>query len=158
MIKRKINAEYLKKILASDVRKTNLDTLDLTEAMKRFATEYLSGIMSLEIVGYANGYVTLNMQVFSYLVRLLCEDAEDEPVRCTVSLTDKMTIETTYPGIKNHELTAYLIRVAKLVGFSVERVGDILFFSIDIIPSTVMKIYATSTDEIMDWLVTTHKM
>ena len=158
MIRREINSEYLNKLLAPGVRSSALDASGLTDALVRFSKEYLAGVMTLRIEGFPNGYVMLNTQVLSYLVRLLCTDAKDEPITCNVVIDDKLTIETTYPNIEDHEMTSHLIKVAKLVGFKADRRGDILIFSADITPSLSMKIYATSTDEIMDWLVLTYLM
>ena len=95
---------------------------------------------------------------FKNFIRLLYEEVEGNPVECTVTLDDDFIIETTYPKIKDHKMTAYLISVASLVGFKADRRGDTLVFRAKITPSHLLKVYATSTDEIMDWLVLTYRM
>ena len=158
MQKHRINQDYLDKILARGVRNSELDVLCLTDSLLRFTKQYLEGVMLLDIKGTRNGYVTLNLRVFSYLLRLLYEEVEDDPVECAVTIDDDFIIETSYPKIKDHEMTSHLISVASLVGFKVDRRGDTLIFRAKITPSHLFKIYATSTDEIMDWLVLTYRM
>lgn len=159
MIKRKINPEYLRRILSGDIRSTRLYTDELAKALERFADGYLKGVMNLTVHGDpGRGYVNLNMSAFSYLIRLLCEDAEDEPTDCTVNVGDKLTIITTHPAIKDHAKTAHLISVAKLVGFKVSRIGEVLTFTAPITPSFITKVYAMRFDDIYDMLVLTYKM
>lgn len=158
MQKHRINQDYLDKILARGVRSSELDVLCLTDSLLRFTKQYLEGVMLLDIKGTRNGYVTLNLRVFSYLLRLLYEEVEGNPVECTVTIDDYFIIETSYPKIKDNEMTSHLISVASLVGFKVDRRGDTLIFRAKITPSHLFKIYATSTDEIMDWLVLTYRM
>ena len=55
-------------------------------------------------------------------------------------------------------MTAYLISVAKLTGFKVRREGDVLIFTADTHISPIMKLYASSYDEVMYWLVTTYNV
>ena len=158
MIKRKINKENLRRILASDVKNKELDALDLALTLKNFADGLMREALEVEIIGNANGHVNVKLPVLSYLVRLLCEAAHDTPAQCTVTLADSLEIKTLYPDISNTVHTAYLIEVAKLAGFKVTREDDILYFTTDIVRSYVMKIYAVSSDEIMDWLVKVSQM
>ena len=159
MIKRKINPEYLRRITASNVNDDKIYAQDFQDTVSRFAKEYLAGVMTLKISGSSNGTVKLKLPVVSYLVRLLCEEAEDEPVKCEITLeTDKLTLRTTYPAIWDNKKTAYLISIGKLAGFDVKRDSDILFFSTSITVSSIVQIYALSRDEFMDALVTTYNM
>ena len=158
MQKRKINKEYLHTILSSNVKDSKLDVITFADTLKRFADEYLKGLINLRISGYSGGYTELKIPVVSYFIRLLCEEADDEPVECEILLGDNLTIKTTYPKIRDHEKTAFLIRVAKFAGFNVDRDVDLLIFTSDIRITSVMQIYAISSDELMYWLVTTHKM
>lgn len=158
MRKRKINPEYLRRITASDVNDERMDAYALASTLKGFSNEYLAGLLTVQVTGEAMGYVNLKLPVVSYLVRLLCEEAEDEPVECTVTLGEKLVIRSTYPMIHNHELTAQVVGIARYAGFKVERDGDILIFSTPIHTSAIMQIYAISSDTFMQWLVTTYNM
>lgn len=158
MRKRKINPEYLRRITASDVKDDRMDAYALASTLKGFSSEYLAGLLTVEVSGEAMGYVNLKLPVVSYLVRLLCEEAEDEPVECKVTLGEKLVISSTYPMIHNHELTAQVVNIARYAGFKVERDGDILIFSTPIHISAIMQIYAVSSDIFMQWLVTTYNM
>ena len=158
MRKRKINPEYLRRITSSEIRDEKLDALVLANALREFSSNYLAGILTVSINGQANGFVNLKMPVVSYVIRLLCEEAVDEMVECTVNLGEKLVIETTYPAISNHELTANVVKIARFAGFKVDREGDILIFSANIETTAVLHIYAVSSDEILHWLVTTYNM
>ena len=103
MQKRKINKEYLHTILSSNVKDSKLDVITFADTLKRFADEYLKGLINLRISGYSGGYTELKIPVVSYFIRLLCEEAEDEPVECEILLRDNLTIKTTYPKIRDHE-------------------------------------------------------
>ena len=158
MKKRKINKEYLHSITSIDIRKSTVDAGELISTLERFAHGYLSGLMQVEVTGTARGEVTLHTPAFSYLIRLICEEATDEPATCAVTLSDKLVMHIGYPAIQNDELTAYLVQVARLVGFKVEREGDVLIFSTDIRITSIMHVYATSSDELMDLLIRTYNM
>ena len=158
MIKRKLNREQLRRILAPDVENERLDALEFAGTLRKFADGYLRGVMTVDVIGTANGYVNIKLPVLSYLIRLIAEVVDDEPAHCTVRLSDRVEIETHYPKIADDSMTAYLIDVAKLTGFKVKRASDILYFSTDIITSPLMKIYATSQEKIMEYLVIVWEM
>ena len=158
MIKRKIDPKYLRMILSPETPNKNLDALDFALSLKKFAEGLMRGTLEVEVIGNASGEVPLKMTVVSYLIRLLCEAADTEPARCTVTLADTLEVKTEYPAIDDIERTAYLIDVAKLAGFKVTRKDDTLFFKVAISTSAIMKIYAVSSDEIMYWLVKTSQM
>ncbi len=159
MRKRKINPEYLRRITGMDVRNSDIDAEGLAITLREFANGYLGGLISLSVEGRATGTVSLNLPVLSYFVRLLCEDAEDEPVECSVTLGDDIIIKVpNYPMITSIYSTAHLLDVAKLVGFKVQRVGNTLIFKAAVRTSTVMKVYANTMDELMYWLITTYNM
>ena len=153
-----ISKEKLNRILASDVRDIDLDAHDMASTLSNFGSDYLNGLISVTTVGYANGKISIKLPVFSYLVRLLCEDATDETVKCTILLDDFLTIRTTYPSIHDHAKTALLIKIAKFAGFTVDRDGDILIFKTKIQTTDTMRIYANSSNEIMYMLVTLYEM
>ena len=159
MKKRKINPEYLRMITGMDVRESDIDAESLALTLREFANGYLGGLISLSIEGHAIGTVNLNLPVLSYFVRLLCEDAEDEPVECSVTLGDDIIIKVTnYPMIASIYSTAHLLDIAKFVGFKVQRIGNTLIFKAAVRTSTVMKVYANTIDELMHWLITTYNM
>ena len=58
MRKRKINPQYLRRITSQDVKDESIDTLEFADSLKRFADEYLGGIMSISIEGVARGSVS----------------------------------------------------------------------------------------------------
>ena len=158
MARPRISQEKLNRILSSKIKDVELDSQDLADTLKSFGDDYLDGLISVKTVGYANGKVNIKLPVFSYFIRLLCEDAYDETVKCTITLDDYLTITTTYPSIKDNEKTALLISVASFAGFKPSRDGDILSFKTKIHTTNVLHIYAISSDEIMDTLVSVYRM
>lgn len=158
MKKRRINRDYLNSILSIDVKNTKLTAEAVAITLREFAQEHLKGVLTVEVSGYSRGEVSLKLPVFSYLIRLLCEEVEDEPVKCSVSLGEELVIETSYPKINDMYKTSHLIKVAKLAGFKVDRVGDVLIFKAKADISAIMQVYATSYDELMRLLVTTYNM
>ena len=158
MKKRRINKEYLRRITSRDIKNSNLTAIELANTVQSFAHGYLTGMMKVDITGTSLGEVALNMPVFSYLIRLICEEATDEPATCSIALSDKLVMRVGYPAIDDDEMTAYLVQVARLVGFKVDREGDTLIFSTDIRITSIMHVYATSSDELMDLLITTYNM
>lgn len=159
MKKRKINPAYLRTITSHDVQDSAIDALDFALSIKEFAEEYLRGIVTVEIHGAPKGKVTLKLPVVSYLIRLFCENAkDDEMVEVTVSLDDELTMEVRFESIDKSEDAAHLISVAKLAGFKVKREDNTFFFTAEVKISRIMHIYAASSTEFKDMLITTHKM
>ena len=159
MRKRKINPQYLRRITSQDVKDESIDTLEFADSLKRFADEYLAGIMSISIDGVARGSVTLKLPVASYLIRLLCECGDsDEFIEARISLGDELTLSVSYKNPCPSEDVAQIVKVAKLAGFEVKRYGNLLFFSADVSITSIMQIYAVSAEEFFEMLVITHKM
>lgn len=159
MRKRKINPQYLRRITSQDVKDESIDTLEFADSLKRFADEYLGGIMSITIDGVARGSVSLKLPVASYLIRLLCECGDsDEFIEARISLGDELTLSVNYKNPCPSEDVAQIVKVARLAGFEVKRNGNALFFSADISITSIMQIYAVSAEEFFDMLVITHKM
>ena len=158
MARPRISQEKLDRILSINNKDIDLDSHDLALTLKNFGADYLKGLIDVKTVGYANGKVYVKLPVFAYFVRLLCEDAYDETVKCTITLDDDLTITTTYPSIRDNEKTALLISVAAYAGFKASRDGDILTFKTKIHTASVLHIYAISSDDIMDMLVSVYNM
>ena len=158
MKKKSVPREYLLVIASHDVKDTSIYAYDMIESLKSFTREYLGGVMELEVSGYSLGFVRLKVPVFSYFIRLICEPAEETPAKMSVTISDQLTMRVEYPAIRDNEMTAYLISVAKLTGFKVRREGDVLIFTADTHISPIMKLYASSYDEVMYWLVTTYNV
>lgn len=159
MRKRKINPQYLRRITSQYVKDESIDTLEFADSLKRFADEYLGGIMSIGIDGVARGSVSLKLPVASYLIRLLCECGDsDEFIEARISLKDELTLSVSYKNQCPPEDVAEIVKVARLAGFEVKRDGNSLFFSADISITSIMQIYAVSAEEFFEMLVITHKM
>lgn len=159
MRKRKINPQYLKHITALDVRNEEIAAIDFAKSVKTFADEYLGGIMDLEVNGYSTGSVNLNLPVSSYLVRLICECGDfDEVVDAKLSIDDDLILTVSYEKAPPAEDVAYIVRVAKLAGFTVDRRENTLIFKAKIKITSIMQIYATSSEEFSEMLVRTYKM
>jgi hypothetical protein len=158
MKKKPINPEYLRSITKSGIRDTKISVYDLAFTLREFADEYLAGIMNLTLTGRSFGYVNLRLPVFSYMMRLLCEEAEDEPLECKVTIGDDFVMESTYPAINDLNLTRRLTYIAQYAGFNVKVCENKLVFTARIRISSIMQIYANSSNELMDWLFTTFKM
>lgn len=159
MRKRKINPQYLKRIVAQDVNDEKIAALDFAISLKRFADEYLKGILEFDIDGTSAGTVSLKLPVASYLIRLLCECGDrDELIRATLSLSDEMTLSVSYDFACPTDDVAQIVKVAKLAGFSVERTVSTLIFKAPIKSESVMYIYAVSGSDFRDMLVYAYKM
>ena len=159
MRKRKINPQYLSIITSQDVRDEEIAVIDFAKSLKRFADEYLGGIIELDVEGFSTGSVNLKLSVASYLIRLICECGDsDDLIRATLSLGDDLVLKVDYDTPRPTDDVAYIVRVAKLVGFSVERSGSSLIFKAKIKMNSIMQIYATSADDFFTSLVITHKM
>jgi hypothetical protein len=158
MSKPRINKDKLNKILAANTSNVDLDSQDLATTLKIFCSDYLKGLVSVKINGYATGRVSIRLPDFSYFIRLLCEDAYDETIKCEITLDDDLTIRTTYPSIRDDEKTVYLFKVASIAGFDVDRDGDILIFKTKIHATDVLQVYAISSTEIMDMLIAVYEM
>ena len=159
MRKRKINPQYLRRITSQDVKDEAIGTLEFADSLKRFANEYLGGIMSISIDGVARGSVNLKLPVASYLIRLLCKCGDnDEFIEANISLGDKLTLSVNYQHQCPTEDVAEIVKVARLAGFEAERVGNTLRFSASVSITSIMQIYAVSAEDFFDMLVTTHKM
>ena len=159
MRKRKINTQYLRHITSQEVKDEAMDALEFAISLKRFADEYLRGIMSISIDGTSRGHVKLKLSVASYLVRLICECGDnDDFIEASISLGDKLTLSVNYKNPCPAEDVAQIVKVARFAGFEVARNGNSLFFSTDVTITAIMQIYATSGDDFYDMLVTTHKM
>ena len=159
MRKRKINPQYLRRITSQDVKDEAIGTLEFADSLKRFANEYLGGIMSISIDGVARGSVNLKLPVASYLIRLICECGDnDEFIEANISLGDKLILSVNYHHQCPTEDIAEIVKVARLAGFEAERVGNTLRFSASVSITSIMQIYAVSAEDFFDMLVTTHKM
>lgn len=158
MQKRKINPEYLRHITASDVKNEAIDALDFALSIKRFAEEYLEGIVTVSVTGQSEGTLSLKLPVVSYLVRLMSEGTDDGTVTVDISLGEKIRLDAEFDPMPSVDDTVHIISVAKLAGFDVARDGDTLLFSADVKSSHVMKIYAVSSEDFADLLVLTYKM
>ena len=158
MKKRKINPEYLRNITSSDVKNEAIDALDFALSIKRFAEEYLDGIVTVNVEGQSEGTLSLKLPVVSYLVRLMSEGTDDGTLMVKISLGEKIILNATFDPMPSTNDTVHIISVAKLAGFDVTRDGDTLFFSADIKASHIMKIYAISSNVFADLLKLTYKM
>ena len=159
MRKRKINPQYLRHITSQEMKDESIDTYEFTESLKRFADEYLGGIMDISVDGVARGFVNLKLPVTSYLIRLICECGDsDEFIEAHITLGDKLTLSVCYKKPCPAEDVAQIVKVAKLAGFDVTRDGNSLFFSADISITSIMQVYAATGDDLFDMLVTTHEM
>lgn len=159
MRKRKINPQYLRHITSQDVKDEKIDSLDFALSIKRFADDYLRGIMQVVISGTPRGTVSIKLPVASYLIRLLAECADnDDLVELDITLGDKLTIRADYNSACKSEDVATVVKVAKLAGFEVARDGNSLFFSAKAVTSSVLQVYANSGEDFLNLLITTHKM
>ena len=158
MKKRKINPEYLRHITSSDVKNEAIDALDFALSIKRFAEEYLDGIVTVNVEGQSEGTLSLKLPVASYLVRLMSEGTDDGTLMVKISLGEKIILNATFDPMPSTNDTVHIISVAKLAGFDVTRDGDTLLFSADIKASHIMKIYAISSSDFADLLKLTYKM
>ena len=158
MKKRKINPEYLRHITSSDVKNKAIDALDFALSIKRFAEEYLDGIITVYVEGQSEGTLSLKLPVVSYLVRLMSEGTDDGTLMVKISLGEKIILNATFDPMPSTNDTVHIISVAKLAGFDVTRDGDTLLFSADVKSSHVMKIYAVSSEDFADLLALTYKM
>lgn len=159
MKKRKINPQYLRHITSQDVKDDSIDTYEFIESLKRFADEYLGGIMSVSVDGAPRGYVNLKLPVASYLIRLICECGDsDEFIEVKITVGDELTLSVCYKNPCPAEDVAEIVKVARLAGFKVTRANNSIFFSADISITSIMQIYAISAEDFFNILVTTHKM
>lgn len=158
MKKRKINPEYLRHITSSDVKNEAIDALDFALSIKRFAEEYLDGIVTVNVEGQSEGTLSLKLPVVSYLVRLMSEGTDDGTLMVKISLGEKIILNATFDPMPSTNDTVHIISVAKLAGFDVTRDGDTLLFSADIKAIHIMKIYAISSNDFADLLKLTYKM
>ena len=159
MRKRKINPQYLRHITAQDVKNEEIAAIDFANSIKSFTDEYLGGIMELGVDGYSTGTVNLNLPVSSYLIRLICECGDfDEVVVARLSLDDDLTLAVSYERVPPTEDVAHIVRVAKLAGFTVSRRENTLIFKAKIKITSIMQIYATSSEEFREILIRTYKM
>ena len=154
----KLSKEHLRKIFSRNSQATRLGALSISAAIKIFSDEYLRGIMNVHIKGGSTGEINLKPTVLAYLLRLLCQTVTDRAIECTLSIDDDFTIFTTYPGINDLDSTAYVVKVARLAGFSVDRDGDILIFKTKIRPQVILPIFATTDDDFTDILIAVFKM
>ena len=159
MRKRKINPQYLKHITAQDVRNEEIAAIDFARSIKSFADEYLGGIIELDVTGSSSGTVNLNLPVTTYLVRLICECGDfDDVIDATLSIDDDLILTVKYGNSPPTEDVAYIVSVAKLAGFTVDRRGSVLVFKAKIRITSIMQIYATSGEEFREILIRTFKM
>ena len=158
MRKRKLNAARLRKIIENVTTDSKMYVKDLAATLKRFHGEYLRGILALEVSGSSEGFVLLKPEVVAYLIRMLCEEATDRTVKCNLTIGDDLVIRTTYPKIDDHAKTANVVKMARYAGFKVERECDILIFKAEIKMTSTVHVYAISTDEFMDFLVSVFDM
>ena len=159
MRKRKINPQYLKHIAAQNVKSEEIAAIDFARSVEAFADEYLGGIMELSVNGTSQGAVNLNLPVTSYLLRLICECGDfDEVIEATLSLDDDLILTVGYEKVPPTEDVAYIIRVAKLAGFTVDRRESTLIFKAKIRITSIMQIYAVSGEQFREILVRTFKM
>ena len=159
MRKRKINPQYLKHITAQDVRNEEIAAIDFARSIKSFADEYLGGIIELDVTGSSSGTVNLNLPVTTYLVRLICECGDfDDVIDATLSIDDDLILTVKYGNSPPTEDVAYIVSVAKLAGFTVDRRGSTLVFKAKIRITSIMQIYATSGEEFREILIRTFKM
>ena len=159
MRKRKINPQYLKSILSQDVRDGEISALDFAISLKKFADDYLGGIIEFKVEGSSTGCVRLKLPVATYLIRLLCECGDyDDLIQATLSIGEDITLKVDYEKRCPTDDVAYIVKVAKLAGFRVERDGNSLIFKAEITLTSIMRIYAISTESFYDMLVLTYKM
>ena len=159
MKKRKIDPGYLRQLLSPSIKEQVISVQEFTSTARIFADEYLQGMLRVAVNGGCDGTVRLNLSAVSYLVRLLCELAEDDEVIDLIfDLGDNMTMSASFRDMSNHEDVAHIIKVARLANFDVTRDGNTLIFSADVTVSPIMKIYAVSSDDFMQILILTHKM
>ena len=159
MRKRKINPRYLRSITSQDVRDEEIAALDFAKALEEFASEYLGGIMDISIEGASSGSVRLNLPVSSYLIRLLCECGDsDDTVSAKIRLSDTLIISVDYKSKRPTDDVAHIVKVARLAGFEVSRTDTSLTFKADIKLTSIMQVYAISTENFRDMLVITYQM
>ena len=159
MRKRKINPQYLKRVIAQDVNDEKIAALDFTTSLKKFADEYLQGILELDVDRAPAGAVTLKLPVASYLIRLVCECGDsDELIRASITFSDELILRVNYTFPCPTDDVAHIVQVAKLAGFYVERDQNALIFKAPIKSESVMHIYAVSDNDFERMLVYAYKM
>lgn len=158
MRKRKLNAAQLRKIVENVTYDSKMYVFDFTSTLQHFANEHLRGLMTLEVTGSSQGYVLIKPEVVAYLIHMICEEATYETVKFSLSIDDNLVIRTTYPKIHDHAKTANVVKMARYAGFKVERECDILIFKAEIRISSTVHVYAVSTDEFMDFLISMQDM
>lgn len=159
MRKRKINQDYLRSITSTEVKNERIDALAFSLSIKEFVDEYLKGLVTVEIIGDRHGTVNLNLPVASYLIRLIAMITDDdEVIKLKITLGDDITIESRFHALTDMLGVAHIVQVARLAGFNVDREGDTLFFTAKIQTTHIMQIYATSSEDFKNLLVTTYIM
>ncbi len=158
MKKRKINTEYLRHITSSDVKNETIDSLDFALSVRRFAEEYLDGIVYVRVTGQGEGTLSLKLPVVSYLIRLIAECPPEGTVAIDIALGEKYRLDVSFDCMPSLDDTVHIINVAKLAGFEVARDGDTLSFTAEAKISHALKIYAVSGNDFADLLVLTYKM
>lgn len=149
----------MRHITSQDITDETIDALELAESIKRFANEYLSGIISLDVNGESRGSVNLKLPVTTYLIRLICECGDnDEMIDSSISLGENFTLTVKYSSHCPSDDVAYIVKIAKLAGFRVDRDGNTFLFTSKIKVSPIMQIYATSSEDFYNMLVTTYNM
>lgn len=151
-MKEPLNKERLRRILSGKVCPTKLGAMLVTTTVKMFSDDYLRGVMKVDVIGESAGEVNLKLPVLCYLLRLLCEVAENDPIECKMIIKNDLIIRTTYPKIHDDDMASHVINIARLAGFSVKRDGDILVLKTKIRPRIVLPIFASRFDEFMDML------
>lgn len=159
MKKRKINPEYLRHITSTKLKEENIDAGEFSKTIKNFAQEYLFGILTVSIRGESRGNIKANLPVVSYLIRLFAEMSDESaPSEVNISLSDEFAMSVSFNALPDIESTAYMVKMAKLAGFTVERQANTFTFKTQIQIVTMLQIYAVSVDDFMKMLITTHKM
>ena len=159
MRKRKIDPTYLRQILSPNIKDDRVDALVFATTLKEFIDGQLSGIATASISGAVNGNVSLKLPVVSYLARLLAEGTdEDGTLEFAISLDEKMVIEARFTKLPDVDEAAHIVKVAMLAGFDVRREAESLYFTVGIQASSIIQIYATSSEEFMHHLIITFRM
>lgn len=136
-----------------------MDAQEFANSITKFAKEYLSGIVEARVIGSSIGNVRLMLPVVSYLIRLLSEcGGEDELIEIDIELSDALVMSVHSESLRTAQTAAEIIKVARLAGFTAQRSENALVFKTQIVPSSIMQIYATSIEEFYNLLVTTYKM
>ena len=158
MKKRKINPEYLRNITSGETKNEAIDSLDFALSVKRFADEYLEGILSVSIAGQSEGTLSLKLPVVPYLIRLMSESSDDGRVTVNILLGEMVTMHAQFDPMPSINDTVHMINVARLAGFEIIRDGNTLSFSAEAKSSHILKIYAVSSNDFADLLALTYKM